>query len=339
MSAKKSWDIAPKARPIDSVRVKTPPSRPAVTRSMDMRPRTRQSAPLVVPVPVSKKNVTLARGMKQRAEAKEPLKKRRKKQKKALFIVLGIAFVILSAMMFYAAWMPSLRIKEVRASGPHADEARTLSQAALAGTHAFVLPRNSLFFIPENDIRDRILTAYPDVEAVSLSTDGLNVLMVVMHTRSEAFLWCGEQPLGESDVCYRTNAEGLIFGELDANVASTTEMLKMYGPLVGQEGDSPIRAHISGASRIPDVLRFVKALESLGADVASLVLRDDEADIYTNAGTRITYVLGRELEAAGTAASVFPQLSLNDGSISYVDLRFSGKAYFKRTVATEPVTE
>lgn len=306
---------------------------------MDVRPRARQSASAPVSLPVSKKNVTLARGAKPRTEAKEPLRKRRKQQRKALFVVLGIACVILLALMLYAAWMPSLRIKEVRASGPHAEEARMRAEAAITGTHALILPRNSLFFIPERDIRESILAAHPDVEAVSLSTDGLNVLMVVMHLRSEAFLWCGAVLSSEGEACYRSNAEGLIFGELDPSVASTMEMLKVYGPLVGQEGDSPVRAHIAYASRIPDVLRFVKALESLGADVRSLVLRDDEADIYTHAGTRVTYVLGRELEAAGTAASVFPQLSLNDGSISYIDLRFSGKAYFKRAGTADPVTE
>lgn len=307
---------------------------------MDMRAKPRPSAPPEVRVPVSKKNVTLTRGKRPRAQTKEPLRKRRKKEKKALIIVLGIAFALLLAGMFYLAWMPQLRIQEVRASGPHAEEAKVLASAAITGTHAFVLPRNSLFFVPENDIRARILKAYPDVEAVSLSTDGLNVLMVVMHTRVEAFLWCGVAPLGEgSDVCYRTNAEGLIFGEIDPAVASTSEMLKVYGALVGQEGETPVRAHISYASRIPDVLRFVKALESLNADVGSLVLRDDEADVYTKAGTRITYVLGREAEAAGTAASVFAQLSLNDGSISYVDLRFAGKAYFKRAGAAEPVAQ
>ncbi|MBU2330176.1 hypothetical protein KKG57_01780, partial [Patescibacteria group bacterium] len=71
------------------------------------------------------------------------------------------------------------------------------------------------------------------------------------------------------------------------------------------------------------------------ANVTSLAIRNDEADLYTTAGTRITYVLGQEQEAVITAASIFSQLNLNDGSVEYVDLRFAGKGYFKRRQVPE----
>lgn len=302
-------------------------------RDMHAKPK---PAPEKPSVPVSKRNVTIARGKKARPESKEPLKKRRKKAKKAVLIVAGIALLILIAGLFYAAWLPALRIASVSASGPHAEEAKVLAMRELEGTHAFILPRNSLFFIPEEDVRASILAAYPDIEAVSVSANGLNTLSVTTLPRSEAYTWCGIAP-GPLDRCYSANAEGLIFAEISPEIASASEALKLYSPINGQEGDSPVRAYIAYASRIPETLRFVKALQMLNADVVSIVLRDDEADVYTSAGTRITYVLGREQEAAVIAASVFPQLSLNDGSIQYVDLRFSGKAYFKR--AGEAATE
>lgn len=281
------------------------------------------------PAPVSKKGVTIARGKKRRPEAKEPLKKRRKKAKKALLVAALIALALLVVLVFFAAWQPALRVSEVATDGPHATEARAQVQAALAGTHFFILPRNSLFFIPERDIRTRLLEAYPDVEAVSIKTKGLKELSVTLLPRAEAFLWCGSAYAAEG-LCYSTNAEGLVFALVPPEAAAATESLLVYGPVAGQDGVSPVRAHLAHAVQVPEALRFVKAIETLGADVAALSFREDEADLYTKAGTRITYVLGREEEAANTAASVFPQLSLNDGSILYVDLRFSGKAYFKR---------
>gem|GEM_PF-415067 len=341
MSAKKSWDIAPKARKPEPVPAKPTASRATSVRMHDMRatPRAVQTPTVKSAVPVSKRNVTIARGKKVRPESKEPLKKRRKKIQKTVLIVIGALALLLVAVLFYLVWLPVFRVSAVSASGPHAEEAKVLAEQALVGTHAFILPRNSLFFIPEDDMRANILRAHPDVEAISITANGLNTLKVTTLPRAEAFLWCGAAPDMSDGRCYSANAEGLIFALTAPETGTTSEALKIYSEIEGQEGESPIKARISYASRIPEVLRFIKAIQTLGANVVSIALRGDEADLYTESGTRITYVLGRELEAAGTAASVFPQLSLNDGSIQYVDLRFGGKAYFKRTGEAAPVAE
>ncbi len=315
--------------------VKAAPSRSSSSRSMrDMHASPRPKAAAPATVAVSKKNVTISRGKKTRPETREPLKKRRKKTQKAALIVFGVLSLVLVGMLFYVAWLPALRITSVAATGPHAEEAETLARQSIQGTHAFVLPRNSLFFVPESDIRASILRAHPDIEAVSISAAGLTTLTIRTLPRPEAFVWCGVAPEVREPTCYSANAEGLIFAPVSLERASTTPALSIFAPVEGREGESPIKARIGYASRIPEVLRFVKAMQSLGADVVSLTIRGDEADLVTRAGTRLTYVLGREQEAAGVAASVFPQLALNDGSILYVDLRFSGKAYFKR--AGEP---
>jgi hypothetical protein len=295
---------------------------------MDMqRPRAKTPA---TSIPVSKRNVTITRGKKPRTESREPLKKRRKKTLKAFFVVVGVLVFALIAAFFYVAWLPAFRISSVTMSGPHAEEAKLFVERTLEGTHAFVLPRNSLFFIPESDVRARILAEYPDIEAVSISATSLHELSITTLPRAEAFVWCGTSSDVTDGQCYSANAEGLIFAPVPLEVSSTSEALRIYAAIEGQKGETPVTARISYASRIPEALRFIKAIQTLGANVVSVSFRADEADLFTEAGTRITYVLGREQEAAGIAASVFPQLSLNDGSVSYLDLRFSGKAYFKR---------
>lgn len=293
----------------------------------DMRPR-----PVAVPkpsVPVSTRNVTIARGKKVRPESKEPLKKRRKKNQKVLFIGAGIVLALLAALFLYLAWLPAFRVSAVTAEGLHAPDVERIAREQLQGTYAFILPRNAIVAIPEEDMRAAILGTFADIEAISITAEGFNTLRVRALPRAEAFTWCGTAPDAGTS-CFSANAEGLIFAPIDPTVASTSEALRVYGAIEGQEGESPVKAHIKDAGRIPEALRFVKALQTLGADVVSITLREDEADLRTIAGTRITYVLGREQEAAGIAASVFPQLALNDGSIQYVDLRFPGKAYFKR---------
>ena len=84
--------------------------------------------------------------------------------------------------------------------------------------------------------------------------------------------------------------------------------------------------HLDGLADVTD---------GLGADVASLAFRDDEVDLRTRAGTRITYVLGREDAALTLAQSGLKDLNLNDGSVEYVDLRFENKLFVKRRGAAE----
>lgn len=321
MSAKKSWDIAPKPR--------TPaPAAPLARGMHDIRPKPKQKAtPVAVPVT---RNVTFARGKKAPAEKRAPLKKRREKQRQVFKIALGVLGVALIALAFYVVWLPALRIDEVRASGAHAQEVQALAQPLLYGTHLMLVPRSSIFFIPEREIRARILETYPDIEAVSISADGLTTLTVSSLARATAFSWCGTTRDLPFVSCFETNAEGLVFAAAGPTPSGTA--LRVYAPLDADVStpDYPLRAHIVGAADLPDILRFVKAVQALGAEIDSFAIRGDEADLYTKAGTRITYVIGHEEQAATLAATAFPSLTLNDGSLMYIDLRFNGKVYFKR---------
>lgn len=309
--AQKSWDIQPRKK------VEAPPQPSPV--------RTRVEAPR----PTPKKPASRPKSRREERGPREPLAVRRKRARNAFLITLCIIAFVTVCVVFWILWQPWLRIADVTVEGPHAEDARGRTIAALSGTHALVLPRNSLFFIPENDIRERLLTMYPDVEAISIDTEGLTTLTLTLHPRSEAFLWCAPAAEAAPLTCFRTSITGLVFAPVTELAATSSRPLLVQGPLVDNPS-SPIGATMLHAPHLPGLLRFVRAMQSLGADVESVSLREDEADLYTSGGTRITYVLGREDEAAGTAASVISQLSLNDGSILYLDLRFPDKAYFKR---------
>ena len=88
-------------------------------------------------------------------------------------------------------------------------------------------------------------------------------------------------------------------------------------------------ASLANPGAILGMLQFDRAVATLGARVAALELSGDEANLYTTGGTRITYVAGQESAAASLAAASFRTLDLNSGSIDYIDLRFSGKVYYK----------
>jgi len=330
MSTKKSWDIAPKrasqsqapSRPARRVEAMRPVARPA------RKPATRAAAP---------------RAPRERTTRPSSLRTRRKEQQKLAWIALSAIFFVLLVVIISVLWLPALRISAVEAEGPDGEGIAIVAKAALNGNTLGVLPRNSIFLIPESDIRARVLEAYPHVQAVSISATGLNTLKVKALTRTNAFVWCGESPQIPAPACYKADAEGLIFAAIDPIIGTTTATSTgtlanmfgdgsdtlVYGPLEGVT-DSPIRAHVTYASALPGALKFIKAMRGLGADINSVTLRGDEVDLHTKAGTRITYVIGDEGEAAILAATTFPTLKLNDGSIDYIDLRFRNKVYLKR---------
>jgi hypothetical protein len=195
-----------------------------------------------------------------------------------------------------------------------------------------VFPRDSFFFVSETAIRNLILDTYPDVSAISISRTGLTSLSIFIVERVASFRWCGFS-IASSSPCYLSDAEGLIFGEMNDHSASSTQiLLGLYAPLVEKVvSSSPLRAHVLGADKVPSALRFINAIALLGAAIDRLQLRNDEADVYVKGtDTRITYVLGHEEEAATLAGVTLPKLHLTDDSIDYIDLRFLGKAYFKK---------
>lgn len=322
MSVNKSFDVERKA-PVRTVPI------------AEQAPRARSSKLPAKRVRAAVSHVQTAPRPHARPTSKESLKIRRARARKIVVIFLGLLGVALVAATFYLCWLPALRVDQVEAVGPNSDDVVMLTKKELAGTHLFIVPRNSLFFIPETDIRKRILEAHPDIVAVSIKDKGLQGIRVTSVPRDSAFLWCGITREQTQETCYEADADGLVFLlHTSDTTASSTLLLKVYAPLKGDNAE-PVRAHVTQTDSLPKALRLAKAFRQLGANSAALALRGDEADFYTLGGTRITYVIGREENAAALAASVFPKLQLNDGSVEYVDLRFETKVYLRKQGAVQ----
>lgn len=326
MSAKKSWDVerSPSPKKVPELETIAVVRARSATRSVSPSRRAKRVAPAIV-------HATRPR----RAPiSKEPLKVRRARAKRIFYIVISVLTVLGLGCLLYLAWLPALRISSVTAEGPDATEVVEIARTSLVGTHLWIVPRDSLLFIPESDIRKRILAAHPDIVAVSLKDSGLTGLHIVSVPRMSAFLWCGSSKEEPVEPCFDTDPDGLVFAPYtgDVPVASSTLHLRMYAPIDGEPG-SPIGAHIKDTRAIPNALQLARAFKGMNANIAALALRGDEADFFTIGGTRVTYVIGRERQAAQLAASAFPKLHLNDGSIEYVDLRFDAKVFLRRTGA------
>jgi hypothetical protein len=406
MSERKSWDIQPRKKappqPAPRPSAPAPSARPTSPRKQtrsaakglfarrpkEVRARRTTPAPSPRSRPVRSVDKRRVEHLEEQEEAvratpamrpkrvlqgkdREPLKNSRRRARNRLQVVLSVVFVVVIVGLYACIWTPAFRIQYVQAAGPDSLDVQRDTQNALKGTIEYVIPRNSIFFFPEAEIRAQLLTQYPDISAVSIARTSFDSVLLTSISRETAFVWCGASyssslppdPIAEAvlsnssstesstvvpasgdtdtsgtvlapsgfapstSTCYDSDDQGFIFA---VDSAPATDSLKVYGPLVSST-TMPLGMHVADGSSIPNALEFVKEIKSLGVPITALVLRGDEADLYAQSGTRITYVLGQEKAAVSLAASTFPSLDINDGSLEYVDLRFDDKVYFKKS--------
>lgn len=295
MSANRNWDIAPAKR-----QAQKPAQKPASRVSI------------------------------KRIDTSVPLRTRRRRARKRFFTIILVIVALIAGLLVYGLHRPEVRIRTVEASGAHADAMPKIALDALKGSYYFVIPKDSVLFYPEEEVRAAILDAFPDISSLSIGRTGFSSLSVEALTRIQAFSWCGAMMGDALATCYEADGEGFIFRE----TAPATSTLRIYGQL--KDIDAPVIGNeVAAADQVPIALQFVRAIESMGAGVESLQLRGDETDLFIRgSATRITYILGQEREAAQLAASVLPTINLTDGSIEYLDLRFEGKAYVNKRQPT-----
>lgn len=261
------------------------------------------------------------------------LAERRRLRRRRVLISSGIVLVLLVCAAYYALWQSPLRISHVVMYGSDQSLAQLVEEEMQGST--FGIPNNSTFFIPEGRIREKLMSAYPDIAAVSLFKNGFTGLSVKVDYRTPIARWCGLAPSeGLPEYCYFLDANGVLY----AAAATTTKPLNNVDLYAHLESDTlePLRATLVRASNLPSVFDFARKLLLFGTPVRKIILRDDEVDDILASGTRITYVLGSEQDAYTALSSARNNFNLADGSLSYIDLRFPGKVYVKKVQAPKP---
>jgi hypothetical protein len=254
-----------------------------------------------------------------------------------------IALFLVGGALVYGLWQEEVRIKTIYAPEAYQDSITGIAKATLAGTYLMTIPRDSLFFYPEQEVRQAVLDKHPEIAAVSIRRSGFTELTFSIVLRTTAFWWCGTPDVASANekTCYKADGEGFIFEPISSYEMGTTTStssaptgttLRLYAEIdsASSAADWPLRAKMKDLDELPNLLTFVKELKKLNVVPVSLGVRGDEADVFVLGGTRITYVIGEEANAFQLAASTFPELPVNDGSILYVDLRFPDKVYLKR---------
>lgn len=279
----------------------------------------------------SRKPAPKKREVRKSPAKRKSLRERREAEqgRNQLLVLFGI--VVVCASVLYLFWRPEVRIAEIHAdTREDPTEVSALVEDTLDGRTQYVLPKDSIFFFPEEEVEQALLTAYPRIKEVQISRDGFTAISVETLNRESAFVWCGT-PEDTLTSCFETDDTGVIFKEYFQVGSSTQLLVHAYIDTASTTDSYPLRARVIGYEHLPAVLTFIQTIEALGTPIPEASIRGDEIDLFAESGTRITYVLGNEERAQKDARASLPSLNLMDGSISYVDLRFPGKVYVKRT--------
>jgi hypothetical protein len=262
-----------------------------------------------------------------REQANERLTERRRRGRRLLGILGLILLLILVGFFIWLTWQPSLRIQNVTMSDTRLLE---VVQHELTGSYAGIVPRNSLFFIPDHAIRAALVEADPGLEAVSISRKGLTGLSVSLHQRVAVAKWCGlKKTEGVPEYCYLFDTIGYLYAAADVASSSPLNSFVLYDPLKGNTQE-PLRATLLDAAHMPDLFDFARKINSLGSPVLTITIQGDQADLVLRSVTHITYVLGSEEQAYVDITSAKENINLTNGSLEYVDVRFPGKVYLKK---------
>jgi len=242
----------------------------------------------------------------------------------ALFIIL---LLLLLAAAVYGLWQRAVRISHVNASDAAFAEYAT---SEMRGSYFGIIPRDSIFFFPEERIRADILASRSDIAAVSIFRNGFTGLSIKVDKRVPVARWC-VSPDGD---CYIFDTDGFIYAT--STDVQPVNSFTMFESLVDSTGSpqvgttSPIGATLPNADKLPAAFDFARHLDTFGSPVVSVAIHDGEVDDHLASGTRVTYVLGREQDAFTALVSARDNFNLSDGSVDYVDLRFDGKVYLKK---------
>jgi hypothetical protein len=267
-------------------------------------------------------------------QSSERLAERRRRRRRRWLVAFFVLLLLLLAAVAYGLQQSAVRISRIEC--PDADVA-AIARQAMQGSYFGIIPRDSIFFFPEERIRADILMAHSGIAAVSIVQSSFSSIFIKIDERVPIARWCGSTSSprsatsSRSDLvaqCYLFDARGFIFGTTSA--ISLVNSFAVYEPLANNSTSSPVGLTLPNAEKFPSAFDFARRLGTFGSPVSDIVLRADEVDDYLASGTRVTYLLGNEENAFTALASARADLNLSDGSVDYVDLRFDGKVYLKK---------
>ncbi len=265
----------------------------------------------------------------------QPSYQREAKERKRRQIITRSTRWILAVVMVGGGLITLLfftKLFDVRSVEVHASSlipATDVEQKAweVLNSRVFGIPRknNILFFSPQK-IGPALLKAFPRIDSVDIRRSSLHKLVIMVHERVAAGLWC----LSGQGQCFYYDADGIAFSE----IASTSGFL--FVPV----NDARDRTIEIGHPIAPDFWRYdileaKKILQFGGLNASQFMIPHDsfnEFDVQVAEGWSILYSTDFDINRQTNNLLAFLKEKITPDQrkkLDYIDLRVEDRIYYK----------
>lgn len=258
------------------------------------------------------------------------IRKRRRRIRIAFLAVCALLalFLIFAGLAHASFW----RITTIEVAGTKSvatAQIETAVQEALSGSYAYILPKDQVFFYPEDRIVESLRKQFPALSYININAKNMTTLRIEIGEYSPYALWCGEST-ASSSACLLMDEHGAAYGS--AHSFSESAYVRYYGEL--HEATLP-RQYLSEdifrslAALLAEMQKDMKDYRPIRVEVDDIKdvraafdggftilfsLSEDSAKVYQR------YMLARTSEP-------FKDRPLSD--FEYLDLRFGDSLYYK----------
>ncbi len=259
------------------------------------------------------------------------LKVQRYRRWRGLGILLGIFFILLCIGALVVLWSSLWRIGEVSVVGAQDISTSSISGVVwsdLSGTYRYVVPKNSVFFYPKQEIERSLMQEFPTLQSTSVGLSSSKTLIVSVIERDPVALWCGVD-IATGTPCYLLDGSGLVYAP-SANYSGNV-YIRYYGAVA--TGSPPWQflspEQFSGINTLAEGMS-----EKVSSDTVEALYIDPSNDVHVIFGSGFVTLFSLSQNPTDVFNSFslalisqpFQQHPLS--AFAYLDLRFGQKLYY-----------
>lgn len=245
--------------------------------------------------------------------------------------ILSVIYTVLVLSVFLVLWQASyvswMRIDTVVVSGTKAlSHSDIFSHVVphLSGAYGGVFSKRNVFLYPQRVIAEEVTTAFPRIESIKVSREGLHTVLVEISERTPTALVCRRG--GEAE-CYLLDADGFIFSNAPHFSGDT------YVAYSAQLVEDPIGRRFLSSRGFAELHAFAQSLTGMALYAHAVAVYDNFYEMTVRVqGTDTHIIVSASMPYEETFRNLEAILSEEDfsiGGVERIDLRFGNKVFFR----------
>lgn len=282
----------------------------------------------------SSAQVRAARSRSLQKKKRPSLKERRARRRLIVTIISFVLMIGAGVGVSRLTYSPVLAIEQVRVQGNSIvspEELSAIVKNQAAGAYLGVFSKNNMFFLPRKTIEKKITDTYKTVSRVSVDFKTMREASVLVEERTPSSLWC-ESADAATSACFYMDQSGYIFSQAPQ---FSGDVFMVYSGLIPR-GTEAAGQFFLPTNDFKKLQAFVDQVVRTGLKVVSVSLSaNGDGELRLATGGSILF--NRNLDYTQTVENMqsivaAQQVALRGNFLNrldYINVRFTGKAFFK----------